>query len=137
MADERRFVEVKSLKPGKYILMEEIPCKILGMVHSKPGKHGGARVRMDGAAVFENTKKTIICPAGDKIEAPVLDKRIAQILARVGEKLQMMDMETYETFEMAYPSDDPEAQQFIKDGAEVVYLQWGGKKKIMQAKGGE
>ncbi|MFH1055871.1 MAG: translation initiation factor IF-5A [Candidatus Altiarchaeota archaeon] len=134
---EKRIIEVKSLKPGKYILIEDMPCKIQGMTHSKPGKHGGARVRVDAMGVFENSKKSIIVPAGDKVEVPMLDRKIAQILAHVGDKLQMMDMETYETFEMPYPEDDKEAQAFIKDGGEVLYIQYGAKRKIMQGKGGE
>jgi translation initiation factor 5A len=137
MADEKRIVEIKSLKEGKYILIDGVPCKILGTTHSKPGKHGGARVRVDAAGVFETTKKSIIVPAGDKVEVPMLDKKTAQILATVGDKLQMMDMATYETFDMPTPTDDPEVMKFIQDGAGVMYIQWGGKKKIIQSKGGE
>ena len=134
---EKRIVEVKTLKPGKYVLIEDVPCKIVATTHSKPGKHGGARVRVDGIGVFETARKTTIVPAGDKIEVPVLEKKVAKILAKVGDKLQMMDMESYETFEMAYPEDDPEIQAVIRDATEVMYLIWGGKKKIIQAKGGE
>jgi translation initiation factor 5A len=136
-AEEKRIIEVKTLKEGKYILIENVPCRIVGMTHSKPGKHGGARVRVDGIGVFEPTRKSMIVPAGDKVEVPMLDKKVAQILATVGEKLQMMDMESYETFDMPVPADDPEVMKFIKDGAEIMYLQWGGKKKITQAKGGD
>jgi translation initiation factor 5A len=106
------------------------------MTHSKPGKHGGARVKIDAMGIFEDTKKSILKPAGDKIEAPMLDKRTAQVLAVVGDKLQMMDMESYETFDIPTP-EDPEFKSFIREGAEVMYLQWGAKKKIMQAKGGD
>ena len=135
--EEKRIIEVKTLKAGKYIMIEDMPCRIIATTHSKPGKHGGARVRIDGVGVFEPSRKSMIVPSGDKVEVPQLDKKSAQILARVGDKMQMMDMETYETFEMPYPEDDPEVQAFIKDGAEVMYIQFGGKKKITQSKGGE
>jgi len=134
---EKRIVEVKTLKEGKYILMDEVPYKIVGMTHSKPGKHGGARVRVDGIGVFEPTRKTMLVPAGDKVEVPVLDRKVAQILATVGDKLQMMDMESYETFEMSVPADDPEVMKVIQGATEVLYIQFGGKKKITQAKGGD
>jgi translation initiation factor 5A len=134
---EKRIVEVKTLKEGKYIMIEDMPCKIVGTTHSKPGKHGGARVRIDGLGVFEPSRKSMIVPASDKVEVPQLDKKVAQILATVGDKLQMMDMETYETFDMPLPADDPEVMKFIKDGNQVTYYQWGAKRKIMQAKGGE
>ena len=133
---EIRIVEVKTLKPGKYIMMEGVPSKINGTVHSKPGKHGGARVRIDATGVFDDSKRNMIVPAGDKVEVPILDKKIAQILAKVGDKLQMMDMESYETFEMPLP-EEHDIQPFIKDGGEIMYIQFGGKRKLVQGKGGE
>lgn len=133
---EKRIVELRTMKPGRYILIDDAPCKIQSMSHSKPGKHGGARVRIDAMGVFEQMKKSIIKPASDKVETPVLEKRTAQVLALVGEKLQMMDMESYETFDMEMPKED-DIKSFIKEGSEVFYIQWGPTRKITQAKGGE
>jgi translation initiation factor 5A len=133
---EKRIIEVKTLKPGKYILIEDVPSRITGMTHSKPGKHGGARVRIEATGIFEPTKKSMIIPAGDKVEVPVLEKVVAQVLAIVGDKLQMMDMENYETFDMDMP-EDPEVKSFIADGAQVLITKYGPKRKIVQAKGGE
>lgn len=133
---EKKIVEIRTLKPGKYILIDNVPCKIQSMAHSKPGKHGGARVRIDAMGIFESTKKNLIKPASDKAEVPMLDKRTAQVLAVVGDKLQMMDMESYETFDMSMPEED-DVKSVIKEGAEVMYLSWSGKRKITQAKGGD
>jgi translation initiation factor 5A len=133
---EKKIVELRTMKPGKYILIDGVPCKIQNMTHSKPGKHGGARVRIEAAGVFEDVKKSMIKPASDKAETPMMDKRTAQVLAVVGGSLQMMDMESYETFEMPMPVDS-DVKSFIQEGAEVMYLTWGGKKKITQAKGGD
>jgi translation initiation factor 5A len=132
---EKRIIELKTLKPGRYIIIDDAPCKIVSMTHSKPGKHGGARVRVDASGVFDGSKRSIIKPAGDKVESPMLERKIAQILAVLGDKLQMMDMESYETFDMPMP-EDQEVKAFIREGAEVMYIQWGGNKKITQAKGG-
>ena len=133
---EKKIVELRTLKPGKYILIEGVPCKIQSMAHSKPGKHGGARVRIDAMGIFEKTKKGMIKPASDKVEVPMMDKRTGQVLAVIGDKVQMMDMESYETFDMQMP-EDAEIKPIIKEGAEVLYLSWGGLRKIMQAKGGD
>jgi translation elongation factor P/translation initiation factor 5A len=35
--------EVRELKVGRYMLIDEEPCKILSIDTSKPGKHGEAR----------------------------------------------------------------------------------------------
>ncbi|MBU0761473.1 MAG: translation initiation factor IF-5A [Candidatus Altiarchaeota archaeon] len=131
---EKRIIDVKTLKPGRYIMMEDVPCKIIGMTHSKPGKHGGARVRIDAVGVFDDSKRNLIKPAGDKVEAPVLEKKVAQVLAVLGDKLQMMDMTSYETFDLPMP-DEQEMKAFIREGAEIMYITWGAQKKITQAKG--
>ena len=133
---EKRIVELRSMKPGRYILIDGMPCKIQSMTHSKPGKHGGARVRIDAVGVFEETKKSMIKPASDKVETPVLEKNVAQVLAVVGDKIQLMNMESYETFDIPMP-ESSEIAAFIKEGAEVVYIEYGPKKKITQSKGGE
>lgn len=133
---EKRIVELRTMKPGRFVLIDDVPCKITSMAHSKPGKHGGARVRIEAVGVFEETKKSMIKPASDKVEVPVIEKRVAQVLAVIGDKLQMMDMESYETFDMEMPQDN-EVKSFIQEGAEVMYSKYGAKKKITQAKGGE
>jgi len=44
--------------------------------------------------------------------------------------VQLMDLETYETFEMPIPD---EYKGKLEPGAELMYLEALGKKKIMQA----
>ena len=57
----------------------------------------------------------------------MIDKRSAQVLALMGDTVQLMDMETYETFEMPIP-DEYKGQ--LEPGKEIMYLQALGKKKI-------
>jgi len=63
-----------------------------------------------------------------KVGIPIIDKRSAQILALMGaDVVQLMDMETYETFEMPIP-DELKGQ--LEPGKEILYLQAMGKRKI-------
>ena len=57
----------------------------------------------------------------------MIDKRSAQVLAIMGDTVQLMDMGTYETFEMPIP-DEFKGQ--LKPGTEIQYLQALGKMKI-------
>ena len=45
-------VEVRTLKVGRYVALEENAYKILGMSKSKPGKHGGAKARIELVDLF-------------------------------------------------------------------------------------
>ena len=131
---EKMISDAAKLKPGRYMMIEDIPCRITDMTHSKAGKHGGAKFRIEGVGIFDGTKKSMICIAGAKVEVPVVNKKTAQVLTILPNGVQLMDMESYETFELPMP-EEAEVKAFIKEGAEVMYIDVSGKKKIMQAKG--
>ena len=54
-------------------------------------------------------------------------RRVAQVVAVMGDQVQLMDMETYETFDMAIPDD---FKGKMSPGEEIQYLEALGKKKI-------
>ena len=45
-------VEIRTLKVGRYVALEENAYKILGMSKSKPGKHGSAKARIELEDIF-------------------------------------------------------------------------------------
>jgi len=126
---EKKIVQIKELKEGKYVLIDGEPCKIMSCVHSKPGKHGGAKARLDGIGIFDGQKRTLMGPVDSNAEVPIINKRTGQVLNMVGENVQLMNMETYETFELPIPE---ELAGDIKPGLNVLYMEVGGKKKILQ-----
>jgi translation initiation factor 5A len=63
-----------------------------------------------------------------KVGVPIIDKRSAQILALMGaDVVQLMDLETYETFDMPIPED---LKGQLEPGKEILYLHAMGKRKI-------
>ncbi|MDD5111612.1 MAG: translation initiation factor IF-5A [Candidatus Altiarchaeota archaeon] len=129
-----RIEEVRSLKPGRYIAIDGVPCKITAIVHSKPGKHGGAKANISAVGIFDNQRRNITRPTGDKVEVPVIEKKSAQVINVIGDRLQLMDNESFETFELGMPEEE-ELKGGISQGAEVLYMEVGGSKKIAQIKG--
>ena len=120
--------EVRELKVGRYVLIDEEPCKIQSISTSKPGKHGEAKARIDAVGIFDEQKRSVVHPVKHKVGVPIIDKRSAQVLALMGtDVVQLMDMETYETFEMPVPED---LKGQIEPGKEILYLQAMGKRKI-------
>jgi translation initiation factor 5A len=124
----KEMAEVRELKVGRYVLIDEEPCKIQSISTSKPGKHGEAKAKIDAVGIFDEQKRTIVHPVKHKVGVPIIDKRSAQILALMGaDVVQLMDMETYETFEMPIPED---LKGQLEPGKEILYLQAMGKRKI-------
>ncbi len=127
----KKVVEVKTLKVGKYVILDGEASKIVNIQTSSPGKHGAAKARVDAVGIFDNQKRNIVKPVDAKIDVPIIDKRTAQVLALMGSDVQLMDMETYETFEVPIPDD---LRNDLVEGVEVGYIVALGKKKLMRVK---
>lgn len=127
-------VDVGALRVGGYVIIENEPCRVASLTKSKPGKHGAAKARIVAIGVFDGTKRTFVKPINAQIEVPLIEKRSGQILARLPAAVQIMDLENYEVFEVAYP-DDEELKQKLASGVEVEYWRILGRTKIMRAKG--
>jgi len=123
---------IKNLKPGKFCIIDGEPCKILDVSISVPGKHGGAKARLEAIGIFDNRRRSIVKPADTEIDVPIVEKRTGQIVALTGDNAQVMDMETYETFEAPIPE---ELKGKLTQGIEVQYWILMGRKMIVQTKG--
>jgi translation initiation factor 5A len=111
--------EVRELKEGRYMLIDEEPCKIISISTSKPGKHGEAKANIDAVGIFDKKKRSVVFPVKHRVQVPMIDKRKAQILAVGGNEVQLMDLETFENFSLAVPE---EFQGQLHSGEEVMYL---------------
>lgn len=125
----RTLAEVRELKEGRYMIIDEEPCKILSITTSKPGKHGEAKARIDAVGLFDQKTRSVVHPVKHKIGVPLIDKRQAQVLAIHGDVVQLMDMTTYENFELPL---DPEIKDTLTEGQEVMYIVALEKRKIMR-----
>lgn len=123
----KTIAEVRTLKVNRYLIIDDEPCKIVGYSTSKPGKHGEAKARIEAIGVFDNQKRSIVHPVKHKVQVPMIDKRSAQVLAIMGNNVQLMDMETYEIFEIPIPEEFADK---LEAGKEIQYLDALGRKKI-------
>ena len=90
-------VEVRTLKVGRYVALEESAYKILGMTKRKPGKHGAAKARIELEDIFTKQKKSHVAPVTDTISVPIIEKGSAIITHIEGTEVHAMDNKTYET----------------------------------------
>lgn len=119
--------EVGKLKEGRYVVIDEEPCTILSITHSKPGKHGSAKARIDAVGIFDGQKRSIVSPVDAKIYVPIVERKRAQVLSISGDVAQLMDMDNYTTFEIKLANAD---RAKIKVGEEVPYITAMGKVKF-------
>ncbi len=119
--------EVRTLKEGRYMNIDEEPCKITSISTSKPGKHGEAKARIEAVGIFDGSKRSVVYPVRHKVKVPMIDKRQAQIVNIAGSEIQLMDLDTYEMFQIPVPD---ELKDSLTPGENLQYLVAMGRKKI-------
>lgn len=126
-------VDLGSVKEGSYILIDGEPCRIVEYDKSKPGKHGAAKARVVGIGVFDSVKRSLVSPVSANVEVPLIEKKSGQVVSIASNNVQIMDLETFETFDVPLPSDD-EVKSKLASGIEVEYWSVLGRTKIVRVK---
>ena len=137
----KKVVGANELKVGGYIIHENEAYKILDINHSKAGKHGGAKNRIEGVSVIGHKRISIVESSSSKVDVPIIEKHNAQVLTledrvethgtEVTKKkiANVMDLDSYETFDMEVPE---EMIPDVKEGCKVVYWDVVGAKLMKQ-----
>jgi translation initiation factor 5A len=115
---DRKLTSVGSLKQGNYVIIDGLACIVKNVQTSRPGKHGHAKCRVEAVGITNDQKKIIVAPAHDKIDVPIILKKTAQVLSVNGEISNVMDVESYETFDLKTPE---ELKDKVTEGVQVVY----------------
>ena len=130
-----KVVELKTVKVGKYIVLDGEASKVTSLTTSSPGKHGAAKARLEAVGIFDGQKRSLVKPVDTKVEVPILDKRIGQILAVMGDQVQIMDLETFETMELPIPEEfADDIRGAVGTDLGVEYIVAMGNMKIMRTK---
>ena len=127
------YATLGELKVGSYVVIDDEPCRIVEMSKAKTGKHGSAKAHVVAVCMFSGNKKTLVAPVDTRVEVPIIEKRIGQVLADTGDTVQVMDLETYDTFEIEKPKDQQLASK-LEPGVEIEYWVVMGKRMIMKVR---
>ena len=119
--------QAKSLKKGSTVVFDGVACVVKSIQLSKPGKHGSKKARIEAVGIINNDKKIKVMPADDNIDVPLIGKHAAQVLSVSGERANIMDLETYETFDIKVPE---EQKAEVIEGAQIVYYTILGEKVL-------
>ncbi|MBI4147941.1 translation initiation factor IF-5A [Candidatus Woesearchaeota archaeon] len=128
-----KVVDAGSIKVGSYIVIDNAACRVVSVDIGKSGKHGHAKARIVAIGLIDEKKRDIVVPAHDNVEVPIVEKRSAQVLSVVGDSANVMDSETFETFDLKVPD---ELKATVQAGVSVLYWIILGQKVMKQLKGG-
>ncbi|MBS3117580.1 translation initiation factor IF-5A [Candidatus Woesearchaeota archaeon] len=120
-----------SLKSGRFVVFDNHVYRVVRTDTSKTGKHGHAKTRIEAVSVLDGKKIIKIMPGHDTVDTPIIEKKTAQVLAVQGNMANLMDVETYESFELPIPE---ELQDKVSEGSQVIYWIMLDEKVIKEVK---
>ena len=109
---------VGTLTKGNYVVIDGVACIVQDTQTSRPGKHGHAKVRLVAVGIIDGKKKEIVLPGHDNVDVPIIEKKTAQVLSISNNTANVMDAETFETFDLQIPE---ELREGIKEGSNILY----------------
>jgi len=121
-----KIINATEARVGTNILINKEPYTIKKIDISKTGKHGHAKARIEAINIINGQKKVFVIPGHDKLEIPLVNKRKGQVLS-IGEKVSVMDLESFETLEITCPK---EIKSELEGNSNVEYWDIEGEKII-------
>jgi len=131
---ETKKASIGSLQKGSYVVVDGVACKVVSTATSRPGKHGHAKVNMMAVGLLDDKKRNLVLPGHDQVDVPIIGKKNAQVLSITGNMANVMDSETYETFDLEIPD---ELKDQVTEGCTVVYWVVLNDKVMKQVKGAD
>lgn len=126
-----KIVPATSIKVGSYLIVDGVASKVVSLQISRPGKHGHAKVRIDAVGLIDGRKRSLLTPGHENVEVPIIEKKQAQVLTVNGDSANVMDSESFETFDLKIPE---ELKDQVIPGVNVVYWEILDERVMKQVK---
>ena len=120
-------VEIRTLKVGRYVALEESAYKILSMSKSKPGKHGSAKARIELVDIFTGAKISHVGSVSSSINVPLIEKGTALVTHVEGAEVHAMNMRDHSMMILPLEED-----MDIEGGKEIMWMEALGLYKIIR-----
>ena len=82
--------------------------------------------------IIDGKKRDVVMPGHERLEVPIIQKKSAQILSVTGTMANVMDMESFETFDLEIPED---LRGKVSAGTNILYWIIMDAKMMKQIKG--
>ena len=115
----RGLINATAARSGIGIIIEGHACIVRSNDISKSGKHGASKCRIEAIGVIDDKKRVLAVPGSERFEVPTINKLKGQVLSVNNGMVNMMDLESFENFDIRLTDDAKELG--VKDGDSVEY----------------
>src|SRR3989338_7356958 len=124
-----KIIDATQIKTGTVFMVDGVACNAKSNDISKTGKHGASKCRIEAIEIFSGKKKITAIPGSTRFEVPMVEKRRGQILSISGDKVSVMDLESFETIDLPFIE---EVKDHLAPEKQVEYWDVEGKKAIIR-----
>ena len=124
----RGLINAIAARSGTAIIIEGHACIVRSNDISKSGKHGASKCRIEAIGVIDDKKRVLAVPGSERFEVPTINKNKGQVLSVNNDMANLMDLITFENFDMRITEEAKEMG--VKEGDSVEYWDVEGIKII-------
>lgn len=121
-------VEIRTLKVGRFCVVDEEAYKILSISKSKPGKHGSAKARLSLESIFTGKKISHVGTVTDSINVPMIEKGTAMVTHIDNGEVHAMNMRDHTMMILPLPGEGMN----IEAGKEIMWQEALGRYIIIR-----
>lgn len=122
-------IEIKKLSKGSYIAHNGEPYRIKKLNLVVVGTHSHTKTKVEMVGLFSGKKEMMTMSPHEKVEDVKVIRRHGQLIAKMGEEVQVMSMDNYEMV-------DADVQQGlidkINEGDDVTYVEFEGRARVIE-----
>ncbi|MCH1537291.1 MAG: translation initiation factor IF-5A [Candidatus Poseidoniales archaeon] len=123
-------VEIRTLKVGRFCVVDDEAYKILSISKSKPGKHGSAKARLSLESIFTKKKISHVGTVTDSINVPMIEKGTATVTHIDGAEVHAMNDKDFAM--MILPLPDPDEGMTITASGKIMWQEALGRYIIIR-----
>lgn len=113
-----QLINAHGIKPGNAFIFEGAPVIARSIDISKTGKHGASKCRIEADGIIDGKKRVVVVPGHERFEVPEVNKRKGQVMAVTENSASVMDLESFETFDIPIGED---MKGSVNEGSQIEY----------------
>lgn len=116
-------METKEANIGQWIIYQNEPHQIKRKETVTVGTHGHSKTKLFLKPLSKGAVREVIFAHTDRLEEVDIRRKTGNVIAKLKDKVQIMDIISYETFDAEI---DKELLSTIKEGDEVIFVDFNG-----------
>jgi len=122
-------IEIKKLSKGSYIAHKDEPYIIRDIKSVIIGTHSHAKIKAEIEGLFSGKKETLSIASHERVEDVEIIRAHGQLIAKMGESVQVMSMDDYSVFDAEI---SPELLSAVSEGDDVTYINFKGRVRVIE-----